>query len=82
MHGIGSAHASHFLQLTFSPDAIFDTAPYIRTFESVKDELGKLRKALLRKIDDLEDNMTAAEDTYKTRNAELGESLEVCYFRV
>jgi hypothetical protein len=55
-----------------------DTTPLIRTFESAKEELSKLRKTFNRKIEDFEDNMQAAEATYKTKNAEVGESLEVC----
>ena len=54
-----------------------DTTPLIRTFESAKEELNKLKKTLNRKIEDLEDNVQAAEATYKTKNAEVGESLEV-----
>ncbi|KAL7748429.1 Exocyst complex component 5 [Sorochytrium milnesiophthora] len=57
----------------------FDAKPFIHVFENALADLVKVRKRVLRNIEELEDAQTAADNVHKTKLGELNRSFQGMY---
>lgn len=79
MYSNGSA-LQHLTLVTIATTTAFDSKPFIRTFESVLEELHQLRTRVQHQCNELESSAQAAEAEYKRNITDLHGAFDVSFW--